>query len=183
KPLPNIPLPDQKNNQLKKVKDDLILSHIKFDKLPLVGISNTEVDQNTGTEIITLDNGIKIVLNNGLTFQTKKGNIKIHGFTPVGAKCFPDENYFSAINAPSLIQNKSIRKKIRAYIDNFTSGIKVEADLSSLESTFQDIYYNFNHITIPTQVDFKQWKKKANLNYFYPKFSLISNDFLESKQE
>lgn len=174
--------PSQNSKQSKKEKDVQVLSQIDFTKLPLVGILNIEKDQNTGTKIMTLDNGIRIVLNKREAHQTKNGNIKIHAFTPVGAKCFPEEDYFSAINAPSLIQNKSIRKKVRAYIDNFTAGIKTTVNINSLESIFQSIYYNFKFIPLPTSKNFKQWKEIANLNYFNPSFNLMLNDFLEYRQ-
>lgn len=175
---------DQKGQQIIKLTDKPVMDPGDIAKLPFSDISSIRTDNDTGVKIIKLDNGIQVILNKSKTSKLQEKRIQIHGFTPKGAKCFPKKDYFSAINAPNIVQNGNaeVRKSVRVYIDNFTSGIEVKGKVDDIEKIFQLIYLSFKPPIPPTMLDYVKWKEKAEKMYFNPYFDLISNDFLEYKQ-
>lgn len=172
-----------KGEQVEKILDKPVMDSNDISKLPFREISNLGINQATGTETIKLNNGIRVVLNKSGQYQNQNGKITIQGFVPKGANCFSREDYFSAINAPDLIQNKKAAKKVNAYIDNYTSGIEIRGDITNLEKLFQLIYLSYKSPNQPSQKEYTTWKENAENKYFYPSYKLVANDFLEYQQD
>lgn len=126
----------------------------------------------------------KYVLKNGLTLILKPmksgtGNsfITIHGFSPHGASCFPEEEYYSTMFAPSVIRNagigdfskfdlvpfyqntSSLKTGVSPYINYKEAGFEAEVSKEELEKLLQLIYLYF---TEPREdkLAFENWKSE-----------------------
>lgn len=154
----------------------------------------------SGLKEYILENGLKIVLK---PFKpTYKGEkIMIKGFSQKGASCFPEEDFYSAINSPLIIRNSGFGTMDKFEIDNFLSstGIfqgpisyvdynesviqgKVKS-LKDLEILLKMIYLYF---TSPRQdkLAFKDWQKEVYRRYLNPEHtSQIYNDFSNSVRD
>lgn len=145
----------------------------------------------------------KYVLQNGLTVHlepdtTAKGSITIHGFSPQGASCFPQEEQSSTMFAPLIIRNAGIgdftkfdleafykntatlKTGAGPYINYTEAGIKSEVSKEELEILLQAIYLYF---TDPREDEeaFKYWKAeqlKYVASYVNP-----TNDLLEALRD
>src|SRR5690606_14641736 len=150
----------------------------EIEDLSISGITNMGIDLDTGVQVLRLDNGIRVLLDRkDLTTHTG-GSIKIHGFTPKGANLYRDRDYFSAINAPDLLQADALNDNTRVYIDNLTSGIITGGNIKNKEKIFQGIYLCFTSPIRPTEKAFKQWKQRAEKQYFHPTYELTGSDFM-----
>jgi len=164
----------------KDVKEENVplLTEKEIDALSMLGITNMGIDPNTGVEVLKLDNGIRVLLDRKDLTTNAKGSIKIHGLTRKGANCYSLRDYFSAINAPDLIQANALRDNARVYVNNLTSGIITGGDIKNKEKIFQQIYLCFTSPLRPTKNIYKQWKKQAEKQYFYPAYDLTGSDFM-----
>lgn len=138
--------------------------------------------KKNGTKEILLDNGIKVVLK---PYPPTKGigdeQIGLRGFSKIGAACFPKEDYYSALNAPSIIEYSGVGQfsmaQIRSfrataniasctpYIDYKESGIHGQASLTNMEDLFQLVYLYFTKPKYDLQ-KFKNWKRVKRETYF-----------------
>ena len=151
-----------------------------------------------GKEIV-LQNGLKIILK---TFIPSTGSkaIWIKGFSPQGAACFTKDDFYSAVNAPSIVRNSGFGNLNKFKIERFLSksGIQMPMgyvdynetviqgkvdSLQELEILLQVIYLNF---TAPRKdkLAFKDWQKEKYQEYFSPNNSdVIYNDFSSKIRE
>ncbi|MDT0677027.1 M16 family metallopeptidase [Autumnicola musiva] len=129
-----------------------------------------------GEKILELQNGVRIILMNYTpTSGFNQEKIVLHGFRNQGASSFPEEDYFSSINAPKIVKNSGVGKfdkfqlnrflknnsfwqGVQPYIEYEETGIKGSADPQDFEGLLQLIYL---FITQPRQdpLAFKDWKK------------------------
>lgn len=154
------------------------------------------VDNGTGASgarEVVLENGLKIVLKPYAPTSESKTRIKIHGFSLKGADCFPKEDYFSAINAPSIVKHAGVhgldkfqmnrflsRKSISPggifpYVLDQESGIQGNADLVDFEIMLQLIYL---HFTRPNKdrMAFEDWKIQEKEAFRDPSYDLSRSD-------
>lgn len=143
-----------------------------------------------GVKELMLKNGIKVVLDT-LAFNSNK--INIYGFSPKGASCFPKVDYFSALNASSIIKNAGVREMDRfelerflattsfgegvfPYITDNETGIKGKSDLEDFEKLLQLIYL---FITAPREdlEAFEDWRSMEKEKYFNASGNKIIDDF------
>ncbi|MCK0191911.1 insulinase family protein [Arenibacter sp. F20364] len=175
-------------------------------KVPSSLMSDTEISQLSpigymdkgndpiGTKELVLDNGVKVILQNVEPSLTRdRDKISIHGFRPYGASCFPEEDYFSAINAPHIVsnsgvgaldkfqinrflKNKSLWQGVKPYIKYKESGIKGTASKEDLETLFQLLYL---YVVQPRKDirAFEDWKSTEEQRYFDPTYGVIQEDF------
>jgi predicted Zn-dependent peptidase len=146
---------------------------------------------SSGAKEIVLDNGMKVILD---TLTNSKDRFYLHGFSPNGASCFPEKAYFSAINAPYIVQNSgagSLNKFqinsylkehakglwIRPYINYNETGIKGNAAIDDLEMMLQLIYLYFVH---PREDEnaFMDWKIQEENRHLYPTYGISNQDFV-----
>jgi hypothetical protein len=161
------------------------------------------VDQGidiSGSWEIVLENGAKVVLK---SFKPSPGihadKILLHGFSSKGASCFPQADYFSAINAPSIVQNAGvgdmdkfqlksflsgtgIDQGARPYIDFKESGIMGNSTPKDLETLLQlvHLYFSAPRKDVPA---FEDWKKIEEDTYKKPPYSLVMADFDNTVRE
>lgn len=146
---------------------------------------------SSGAEEIVLDNGMKVILD---TLTNSKDRFYLHGFSPNGASCFPEKAYFSAINAPYIVQNSgagSLNKFqinsylkehskglwIRPYINYNETGIKGNAAIDDLETMLQLVYLYFVHPRKDENA-FTDWKIQEENRHLYPTYGISNQDFV-----
>lgn len=148
--------------------------------------------KKNGTKVIVLKNGVKVVLK---PYVPTKGigedRIKLHGFSRTGAACFSKNNYYSALNAPSIIefsgvgrfsaaQIKSFMKtsniaSCKPYIDYKESGIQGLVNLTNMEELLQLIYLYYTQPKYDGQL-VENWKKMERKIY-HTRVKDIREDF------
>jgi predicted Zn-dependent peptidase len=148
----------------------------------------------SGAKEIILENGLKIVLK---PFQasTESNAIWVKGFSPLGASCFDEEDFYSAINAPNIVRNsgfgtmdkyaiKSFLSKTEilqepiSYVDYNETAIQGKASsLKDLEILLQMIYLNFVNPR-KDKLAYEEWQKDEYQKYLNPVNSnIIFDDF------
>lgn len=175
-----------------------LLSENKISKLQEKGYIDKGRQKSGATELI-LDNGARIVLiPNDSDSDIKESTIRLHGFSTKGAACFPKEDYFSAIGAPSIITNAGVGKLNKFEISRFLSdkgvrgvspyvklqesGIEANTKLSGLESMLQLIYLYFTHPRKDKNAN-EDWIKRIYNAYYDPTYNLAYTDFRNYNQE
>jgi predicted Zn-dependent peptidase len=139
-----------------------------------------------------LQNGLRVVLDTvGVNNSTY-----IHGFTAAGASLFPEKDYFSAINAPSIIENAGVGvlnkfalnrflletsfwQGLEPYINYDETGIKIRgnASVEDIEYILQLVYLYFTQPRKDT-LAFEDWKFNENKKHSHPTtYTLIQEDF------
>ncbi|MBJ7880506.1 M16 family metallopeptidase [Gelidibacter salicanalis] len=134
-----------------------------------------------GTKEYLFGNGVRVVLKTLDTIfnqNTKQQNsIRFHGFTSAGVRCYPQEDYFSALNSAEIVRNsgvgglnkfelkkyldsKDFKGSISPYIEYDEAGIRGSVSLEDLETALQLVYLYF---TSPNSdsLAFEDWKLKA----------------------
>ena len=148
-----------------------------------------------GAKEFVLDNGAKVVLLNSKDLaKSNTDKIYLHGFSPYGASCFKKGDYFSAINAPSIIQNAglgemdkfqiqgfldgtSIRNGLSPYIDYRETGFKGNASIHDLENLLQLVYLHFTNPRKDHRA-FDDWKlQQIKRHSSKPSYDPILEDF------
>ncbi len=148
----------------------------------------------SGAREIRLSNGVSVFLK---PFQPSPGkdhnNIIIHGFSSKGALCFPEEDYYSAINAPDIVKfagvggfkrdeldrflkNTSFWQGVFPYVKNFEAGMKGKAKKKDFEYLLQLIYLYFSDPRKDLR-SFEAWKEKEIISYLVPTSGRIMTDF------
>lgn len=145
----------------------------------------------TGVREIILNNGVKLVfkqINEAVGLD--KDNIRIHGYALKGTNCFPEEQFFSAANAPSIIsysglnemkrfeidrfleKNNMLSGVVSTYIDMDEVGIQGSTNLYNLEIILQLIYLHFTSANIDKEAfeDWKLMKYKTHKHQFNREF-------------
>ncbi|MDL5514010.1 insulinase family protein [Arenibacter sp. M-2] len=149
--------------------------------------------KNKGVDELVLENGVKVVIHSTKPFGRLKDRISIHGFSPYGASCFLEDDYFSAINAPSIVQEAGVGNfdgeklrhvlaetsfsgTMRPYINFDETGFRVNGTYGDLEKMLQLVYLYFNQPR-NNLGSFDSWKKKERNRYLYPSYGLMYEDF------
>src|SRR5690606_10525026 len=144
----------------------------------------------SGAKVFILNNGVKVIMD---TLASNKGKFHWHGFSPNGASRFPKEDYFSAVNAPSIIQNagvgkldkfqlarfieeKSNRLWIKPYVDYRETGIRGNAAIEDLEKMLQLVYLYFTYPNMNNKA-FNNWQIQEKNRHLYPSYDIIIADF------
>lgn len=161
--------------------------------LPINGYTKKGTGK-TGAKEFVLANGVNIVLQPFNPTMNKGNNrIRLHGYSPYGASSFPPANYFSAINAPSIVknagvgelnkftlnrflENTSFWQGVFPYIKYNETGIKGDAALKDLELLLQLVYLYFTQPRIDKHA-YEDWQQLEIRNYNNPGYSLIQADF------
>ena len=120
----------------------------------------TELERvSIGASEIILENGLKAIL---APTSGESGKIKVHGFSPIGARAFSEGQYYSAINAAEIVQNSGVSSwdkfdmnryitskktnlNVVPYINATESGVRAQGSTKSLEELFQLIYLYFTN--------------------------------------
>ena len=130
-----------------------------------------------GTKELILANGIRVILK---AYHPPEGvgsnSLKITGWTPRGAGCFSEEDYYSALEAPSLLHHLGLgnfsTKEIEAfkeqnhivnclsYIDYYESSLQAEGSVANAEALVQLLSLYFPPF-LNEQVGFESWKKSS----------------------
>ena len=170
-----------------------LMSDKEISQLSPIGYMD-KVNDHIGTKELVLDNGVKVILQNVEPSLTRdKDKISIHGYRPYGASCFPEKDYFSAINAPHIVSNSGVGKMdkfqlnrflentslwqgVNPYVNYNESGIKGTASKEDLETLFQLIYL---YVVQPRKDirAFEDWKSTEEQRYFDPTYGVIQEDF------
>lgn len=153
-----------------------------------------------GTREILLENGVRVVFK---PFKPASGmydnTILLHGFSPKGASCYSDTDYYSAINAPIIVQNTgvggmdkfeigrylsgtSMEQGVRPYIDFSESGIRGDSSIQDIEKLLQLVYLYFTAPRLD-EIAFKDWKKIEEESYQNPSYALAMADFNNAIRE
>ncbi|WP_255554263.1 M16 family metallopeptidase [Mesonia aestuariivivens] len=161
--------------QAPKIIEEL---YTKKEKEHLKEVTYTKVKPTIpDTEEFILANGLRIIMK---AFQPSAGveanSLTIQGWTTKGASCFPDQDYYSALNAPSLVHYKAIKGfskreldrfkenngilNSNAYIDYYESSVQVKGDLSSAEELVQIISLYFQPVHIENAT-VEAWKEET----------------------
>lgn len=150
----------------------------------------------TGAIEIKLENGLKVVLD---TISNNTDRFYLHGFRTKGALCFPDKNYFSAINSASIIEDAGVgdlnkfeldrylkdntrRLWIRPYVQNNEVGIKGNAAIRDLEKALQLVFLYFTQPK-KNRNAFSYWKLEEKNRHQNPSYSIINEDFKTNIKE
>ncbi len=163
---------------------DVLMSSKELNKLKKPEITENS-SYKTGVREVILNNGVKLVFKqiNGAV-GLDKDNIRIHGYALKGADCFPKEQFFSAVYAPSIIgytglngmnrfeierflkKKKMLSGGVSTYIDRDEVGIQGSTDVSNLEIILQLMYLNFISPNKNKEA-FEDWKMMKFRTYKY----------------
>lgn len=149
----------------------------------------------TGSRIFILNNGIKLVLHQEkIDDSISPDLIHLQGFAVGGAKQLPEEDYWSAIYAPSIVYHSGVngmnkfevdrilyRKDlypgvVSSYIDYSDHGVYGTANLENFEAILQLVYLYF---TKPNRnkTAYEDWKLNNAKKYLDPSGSLYQEDY------
>ncbi|WP_416441481.1 M16 family metallopeptidase [Leeuwenhoekiella sp. A16] len=169
--------------------DSILISHLKTGPIrkmdsPVPGIKK-----------YVLQNGLHILLKplpEESLNKDKVSRINFHGFSSKGLEDFPQEDLFSAYNAPALIENSGIGTldkfalhgyldkmefdgRVHPYIAYQESGIMGSASTEHLETALQLVYLYFALPRIDPDA-FEDWKSDARAGFVVsPRDEFISN--------
>lgn len=150
----------------------------KKEKAQLKKVKYTKVKPTIpDTEEFVLANGLRIIVKAFIPAQgVQENSLNIKGWTKRGASCFVDKDYYSALNAPSLVHYKGIKEfswrdldnfkensgilSCRAYIDYYESSIQARGNLSSADKLLQLIGLYFRPVHYE-ESSVEAWKKEA----------------------
>ncbi|MEJ4087760.1 insulinase family protein [Galbibacter orientalis] len=165
-------------------KNSALMSEKEVEELKEGGYQKVEVDPDTGLEVLQLDNGVKLLLDNKETDKNSSEMISISGTSPNGASCFPKAHYYAAISAPEIVKlggaggfsRETIKRKlgkefqfntepVQLQIQQNSSTVSTRASLKDLEEYLQLVYWYF---TAPRKdsLAFKKWKSNIKEHYF-----------------
>jgi zinc protease len=141
--------------------EDFLASTELMEELPVPGKVHSEnVIGELGVTELILSNGVKVVLK---PTDFKNDEILMSAFSPGGTSLYPDEDYHSASNASSIIQNSGIGEfsptdlqKVLAgknlsaspYISDLTEGFSGRSVPRDIETMLQVVHLYF---TAPRQ--------------------------------
>ncbi|MCM4161592.1 insulinase family protein [Antarcticibacterium flavum] len=146
-----------------------------------------------GASELVLENGVKVIL---MPFEPAAGIYKdkvlINAINLKGASAYPAKDFFSAINAGSIIQNAGVGQydkfmverflaateinNVRPFIGYKESGINGISGVEDLEKMMGLIYLYFTEPRINRKA-FKDWKTNQIKQYENPSYNLITTDF------
>lgn len=159
-------------------KQDGLMNEKDISTLKGKVIKDVKLSKSGATEYV-LNNGLRLVLNPVKpTRGPYQDKIMIHGFTLKGVHCFPEEDHYSVINAPSIVKHSGAggmdkfeieeilkSKNIMAgsifpYVDFHDAGIQGSVKPDNLETALQLIYL---YVAQPRKdrTAFEDWKIKA----------------------
>ncbi|MDT0294897.1 insulinase family protein [Mesonia ostreae] len=153
-----------------------LYNEVQKEELAL-GAYTTKAPAIPETHEIVLSNGVRVVLKSYKpTPGLREHSIKISGYTAHGATCFSKTDYYSALNAPSVIthhgvggvSSKEIKSLMdyaeimscRSYIDYKESSLQAEGNLKHTEEILQLLSLYFQPVN-PQDIDFDAWQKEA----------------------
>ncbi len=171
----------------------------KLKKAPIKTLK-TEIP---GAKSYQMKNGLRILLKSSQPGPASKQNsISFRGFSPQGINCFSKKDYFSVINAPSILKNSGIgkldkfelkkylkRKEFDGYVSPFiesdAAGLRGKFTLKDLETALQLIYLYFTSPNFSTTA-FDDWKTQQKIymaykNYPAENFETAIREFLPDK--
>ncbi|WP_286760827.1 M16 family metallopeptidase [Salegentibacter sp. UBA1130] len=152
-----------------------------------VKVLETEI---TGAKSYQLKNGLRIILKDSQNHSSGKGagenKIVFQGFSQHGIKCFPQEDYFSALNATEITRNSGVGKLnkfeleryldryrfkgfVSPYIENDAAGIKANIALKDIETALQLVYLYFTSPNFNTTA-FEDWKTYQKIYIAYQNY-------------
>lgn len=147
----------------------------------------------SGAKELVLNNGVRIVLNSFKPVGINKDQIFLHGFSPTGAVDFPEQDYFSAVNAPGFVKNSGVGELDKfelqrflstksipwfmtdLYINNLESGIKMHSLPADFESLLELVFLYFTDARV-TKESFGDWKRNQEKLYQNPIGDIKSTD-------
>lgn len=161
-----------------------LMSPNEVKNLKEVGYRKTGIDPDNGSEVLELDNGVKIIFDQHEPKSNGSKSISIRGSSPRGASCFPKENYYSAISATEIVKlsgtgsfnRKTILNKlgggfprnfepVQLHIQNNTSTVRVKANIEDIEKYLQLVYLYFTS-TRKDSLAFSEWQIQTRKRYF-----------------
>lgn len=171
-----------------------LLSSQEIEALKPIGSLDKGVDE-TGSRVFILNNGIKLVLQQENQKDSNSPSlIHLHGFSVGGANLLPEEDYWSAINAPSIIYHSGVNGMtkfeidrilyrtglypgvVSSYIDYSDHGIYGRATLENFEAVMQLVYLYFTQPNRKKKA-FEDWKLEFAKSYLDPSGDLYQKDF------
>lgn len=169
-----------------------IMSKAEISSLKDIKIISSK-ESTFGFKSYLLNNGIRVILHPYIFSGALKGRISIHAYSPFGANCFSQKDYFSAINSPSIIQttgvgemdseqlkksleNRSFGRNIRPYVNYNETGFRINGSREDLEEMLQFTFLYFNKPRYD-KTAFESWKTMERLRYLKPSYSLEIMDF------
>jgi len=149
-----------------------------------------------GVKEYLLHNGVKIILKTEKSYSNK---IFIEGFSPHGASCFKTKDYFSAINAPSIVKNTGVKninkftldrflrktslwQGVQPFIDYQKTGIRGNAHKRDLETMLQLVFLYFTQPRKDKEA-FLDWKSKRRSAYLNPSMTMSKVELNENINE
>jgi len=153
-----------------------LYNEVQKEQLPL-GAYTSKKPTIPETQEIVFSNGIRVVLK---PYQPTPGvgeqSIKISGFSLRGATCYSSSDYYSALNATSLVNHLGVggvsTKDIhsfrdyanigncRSYIDYKDSSLQAEGDVEHAEEILQLLRLYFQPVN-QQNIDFASWQKET----------------------
>lgn len=138
-----------------------------------------------GTKRYRMKNGLNVILKSS-NAAFDRNTIRFHGFSPYGIDCFPEEDYFSVVNATAILKNSGIGKldkyevkkilnemefdgNVSPFIKSDEAGIKGNISFKDLETALQLIYLYFTSPNFSTTA-FDDWKTQQIINVAFKNF-------------
>lgn len=163
-------------------KSSALMGEKEVERLKEIGYRKLGIDRDTGLDILQLDNGVKLLLDNKEPSENSAEMISISGTSPNGASCFPKTDYYAAVSAPEIVMlsgagglsRETIRSKlgkdlnaepVQLSIQQNGSTVSTRASLEDLEKHLQLVYLYF---TAPREDSLAliTWKNKITEHYF-----------------
>lgn len=153
-----------------------------------------------------MKNGLRVILKplkqKSSSVKEEQNSISFRGFSSHGIDCFSEKDYFSVINAPSILKNsgvgtldkfelkryldrKGFEGHVSVFIENDASGIKANISLKELEIALQLVYLYFKSPNF-NDIAFEDWKTEQKINMAYKNypaenFETAIREFLSKK--
>lgn len=178
-----------------------LLSDEEVERLDAASYLCKGIDKSGATEFI-FNNGVKLVLlSKGIKGSSvNQSSIDLHGFRIGGAEFLPEEDYWSAVNAPGIILNSGVNGLnkfelndfldkhqllfggVAPYIDYSEHGIYGRAKSENLETMLQLVYLYFKK---PNRnvLAFKDWKNNRIETYLNFSADLYATDFNNARRK
>lgn len=138
-----------------------------------------------GAKSFQLKNGLRVILKSSVA-EYYQSSIVMRGFSSRGIDCFSKDDYFSVINAPSILRNSGVgdldkfdlkrylnRKEFDGYVLTFVesdaSGLKGNFTLKDLETALQLMYLYFTSPNFSINA-FEDWKTQQKINVAFKNF-------------
>ncbi|WP_424494112.1 M16 family metallopeptidase [Salinimicrobium sp. GXAS 041] len=175
------------------------LSEEEVEGLDSAVILTSGTDESGAREFV-LNNGVKLVLLPDRSTDTiSQNSINLHGFRIGGTELLPEDEYWSALNAPEIVANSGVNEldkfevndilkkhghlpgAVVPYIDYAEHGIYGRSYFENVETMLQLVYLFFKKPNMD-ELAYEDWKRKRIDWYLDSSGDVYATDFNNARR-